>query len=141
VFTSTAEYVYFFKPGFGHFVARTMIKTDSLNGGSNSFVQRMDYIDQNMIGLMEHEAQSLGVEIIYDPSLDQALLLVSATGETSLDMLDVQGRVVLHKELGDLVPGIQRIPMDVHALPAGIYSATVHNARGERGSQLFAVVR
>jgi sugar lactone lactonase YvrE len=87
--------------------------------------------------------------VISAPNPSRGSMLVSvaltAPGHTRLQLMDLNGRMVLEKDLGDLPAGTQRLDLDLRGQASGLYFILVLQDRGEgwvkRASFKAALVR
>jgi hypothetical protein len=74
-----------------------------------------------------------------DPATTEATLIIMLPGAGVLDVLDAQGRSVLHRDLGEVPAGVRMEKIDVRAFASGVYTVVIANTRGERASQRLVV--
>ena len=87
--------------------------------------------------------QVLGDDLISTCSLEKGQPVVAfslpVAGPATLEVYDVQGRIVVRREVGSLGVGLHRVKLDARgALPAGVYSLRLR--QGERQAITRAVV-
>jgi hypothetical protein len=136
-----ATFSYFYKPGIGYFVAKGIDASAELNGAPAGTQQNFLYLEAGSIGMAEHAAATIGVELFPNPAQDQATLVYTAEGSVSLEVLDAAGRTVAHRAIARSGAGLFREMLDVSALTNGLYTAIITSADGQRGVARFLVER
>jgi hypothetical protein len=134
-----AVFTYYYKPGVGYFVARSIDASATFNGAPAGMQQAFLFLEQNSIGMGEQAAASIGMEVFPNPAKDEATLLFTAEGTLSLQVIDGAGRTVLQRSLPRAGAGLFRETLDVSGLSDGLYTAIVSGTDGQRGAARFLV--
>jgi len=134
-----AVFTYYYKPGVGYFVARSIDASATFNGAPAGVQLAFLFLEQNSIGMGEQVAASIGMEVFPNPATDEATLLFAAEGSLSLQVIDGAGRTVLQRSLPRSGAGLFRETLDVSGLTDGLYTAIVTGTDGQRGAARFLV--
>jgi hypothetical protein len=140
-YTYEATFSYYYKPGLGHYVAKSIASTSEYNGSPAGDQEFFLFLEANSIGIGERELTSIGLEVFPNPTADIATLVFTAEGSLNLSVMDGAGRTVVERALPRTGAGLFRETLDVSALSPGLYTAVVTGADGQRGVARFAVER
>ncbi len=110
----------------------------TVTNGSPSSVLFARWLTSSPTGMDQVAHASLGVEVYPNPATDQiAVVFGSAGGAHLLEILDGLGRTVLVTRQPTLPVGIERLMVDVGALPSGLYQLRITNDSGKIGVRRF----
>ena len=99
-------------------------------------------------GNMAHKTLALtfdkleaGLSVFPNPAVDMTTVRVHAVeaGLATLEVTDVQGRVVLRQDLS-LATGVQALTLDVDALEGGAYNVELHQGTTPLGTSRLVVL-
>ena len=125
----------FYRPGTGYFVANNE-RLDTYYGTNPlAFSEEVTYLAAAGIGMAEHAADAIGLDLLPNPATDAVSVVFGAGGTVQVSVFDAQGRSVITTAMGTLVPGIHRKQLNVAELPTGIYTVRVSNTNGEHGTR------
>ncbi len=128
----------YYKPGV-HLPILNLVTFTSTMMGNTTTTQYSQWISANdAVSIAELLKNSIGVEVFPNPANEAiSITFTSEGGATQLDVLDVNGRVVLSDGTTNAMMGLDRRTLDIAALPAGIYHVRVATANGQQGVRRF----
>ncbi|MCB0771507.1 MAG: T9SS type A sorting domain-containing protein [Flavobacteriales bacterium] len=134
-----AEVSYFYKPGVGHYVAKSADASTTFNGNSTGSSANFVFLDGSTVGILDQPDRSIGIEVYPNPVGSNATLLFTAAGARSLQVFNADGKLVLDQPLTGYGAGLHKLGIDVHGWASGVYSAVLLGVGGERGVTRFVV--
>ncbi|TXI80250.1 MAG: T9SS type A sorting domain-containing protein [Flavobacteriales bacterium] len=131
----------FYRPGLGTYVARAYAATTEMNGQPGQSGQGFLYLPEAaLVGIGDARERAIGMEVFPNPATDRATVVYAANGVGTIDLYDASGKLVLQRP-APLTSGLASATLDLHGLPAGVYTVRVQSRDGDRGNIRLAVDR
>lgn len=133
-----SEMYMYYKPGVHLPILNITIFTASVDGfpSSNQYTQWISAEDATSVAELLNN--TIGIDVFPNPAQDNIDLVFSSEGGAiQMDVLDVNGRIVLSEGTTNAVMGLDRRSLDIISLPAGIYHVRILAANGQQGVRRF----
>ena len=141
VFTYTSTSSFYYKPGVGFYVARSIDATSEFNGSTTGTNQNFYFRDELDAGVDERRGEAIGVEAFPVPAQHAVSLVRSVAGAHDLIVQDVSGRIVLQRAIAGQGPGLYKDELDITGWANGSYTVVIIDATGARGTTRLVVQR
>ncbi len=141
LFTIDYEFTthFFYKPGT-HAPLLMIYHQEITTFGNTTTSESLAWLNGGPTGINDALTNAIGMEVYPNPATDRAdIVFGTVGGNLDLDVMDVNGRMVMRERLAGIPMGIQRHTMDVSTLPAGVYMLRITAADGQQGSQRLVV--
>lgn len=140
-FIYTTSSSFYYKPGVGFYVGRSLEASGEFNGTSTGTTRSFVFQEEFETGVDERLGNSIGVEAFPVPAQDRVSLLFTSESARELLVRDAAGRAVMHRSLANKGPGLYKEELDLTGLANGLYTAVIIGSHGVRGSTRFVVDR
>ena len=139
IYTSTSTYYY--KPGVGFYVGRSLDATSEFNGSTTGTVQNFYFRDELDAGVGELGRTAIGMQAFPVPAQHVVNLVRSVPGGHEVIVLDASGRTVFQRSIAGRGPGLHNDVLDISGWANGSYTVVITDANGARGTTRIMVER
>src|SRR5690606_9596413 len=101
-------------------------------------VEYIDILGACNLGVDELTKNKDGLMLFPNPAADKTTIKFEAKGKTyTLQVIDMNGRIVIEPFSGKKLSGEHIIPIDLHSLQSGFYMVRLLSESGEKSAKLI----
>lgn len=136
----TQEIYLYYKPGVRIPLASLSTTVTTAAGQPSETETSSTWLDASTVGIGENATHAIGMELFPNPANDRVNITFGApSGDLQVQLIDGNGRVVLHEQLLQQPMGINQVDLPLGSITAGVYLLRITAANGDQGVKRLVI--